>query len=99
MPDWHNQSSHACGHYADSPRARYPVGRSRESVIPPIGKAGSCEVMGARGKRRTDVIFLPLSPNTMNPTDALAQWFNAYARTYHLWSRWLDRVALELWGM
>jgi hypothetical protein len=35
----------------------------------------------------------------MNPNHLAALWFNEWARTAWLWSRWLDDVALELWGV
>lgn len=35
----------------------------------------------------------------MNPNHLAALVINEWARAAHLWSQWLDRVALDLWGM
>lgn len=35
----------------------------------------------------------------MNPNHLTAAILNEWARAAYLWSRWLDSVALELWGM
>lgn len=59
--------------------------------------------MGLNLARRCTFNILPLASDTLsnmvNPTHALAHWLNAFARAAWLWSRWLDRWALELWGM
>lgn len=35
----------------------------------------------------------------MNPNHVAALVINEWARAAHLWSQWLDCVALDLWGM